>query len=245
MYFEGPCTFQYHSVSRHCSWVGSAYVLYCRGPWIKSQLKHVFRCLCKISKKWLLASLCLSVCLSIHTEETSQWKDFHEIWYLSIFQKFVKKLQLWLNSVKNNGYFTWSPVFICDHIRNFFRMQNFQMKVTEKNKTYFFLITFPQKLCHLWVWKSMVEPDRLQMTVQRIHFACWIPNPTDTHSEYVILITLPQQQWLCGFASMLRWYVHCLSCLCISSEPSGSCQCSILNEATEHFLPRPLPFFVP
>jgi hypothetical protein len=35
---------------------------------------------------------------------------------------------------------------------------------------------------------------------------------TDTHSEYVILIAFPRQKWLHEHASMLRLYVHCLSC---------------------------------
>jgi hypothetical protein len=32
------------------------------------------------------------------------------------------------------------------------------------------------------------------------------------HSEYVILITFPPQQWLNERASMLRSCAHCLSC---------------------------------
>ena len=40
--------------------------------------------------------------------------DFHEIWYLSIFRKPVDKIQVSLNSDKNNVYFTWRPVSIYD-----------------------------------------------------------------------------------------------------------------------------------
>jgi len=36
----------------------------------------------------------------------SHWTDFHEIWYLSIFQKSVEKIQASLKADKNNGYFT-------------------------------------------------------------------------------------------------------------------------------------------
>ena len=36
--------------------------------------------------------------------------------------------------------------------------------------------------------KHMVQPDRPQMTIWRMHFACWITKATNTHSEYVILI---------------------------------------------------------
>ena len=42
--------------------------------------------------------------------------------------------------------------------------------------------------------------------------ACWIREATYTHSEYVILIAFPMRQWLHERASMLRWYVCCLSC---------------------------------
>jgi hypothetical protein len=30
----------------------------------------------------------------------------------------------------------------------------------------------------------------------RVRIACWMPKATDTHSEYVILIAFPLQQWL-------------------------------------------------
>jgi hypothetical protein len=40
--------------------------------------------------------------------------------------------------------------------------------------------------------------------IRRMRFACWITKATDTHSEYVILIALPRQQWLRERASMLR-----------------------------------------
>ena len=36
---------------------------------------------------------------------------------------------------------------------------------------------------------------------------------TDTHSEYLILISFPRQQWLRECTSMSRSYVHCLSCI--------------------------------
>ena len=32
-------------------------------------------------------------------------------------------------------------------------------------------------------------------TVRRMHFACWVTDATNTHSEYVILIACPMQQW--------------------------------------------------
>jgi len=46
------------------------------------------------------------------------------------------------------------------------------------------------------------------MTVWRMRIACWIPKAKNTHSEYVILIVFPLQQWLHERASMLC-YTYC------------------------------------
>ena len=54
------------------------------------------------------------------------------------------------------------------------------------------------------MWKDLVEPDRPQMTIWRMGAVCWIPKTTDTHSEYVVLIAFPLQQWLHKRASVLR-----------------------------------------
>jgi hypothetical protein len=52
-------------------------------------------------------------------------------------------------------------------------------------------------------------------TIWRMHIACWIPMATNTHSEYVILIGLPQRYWLHERAPILSvfFYVHCPSFL--------------------------------
>ena len=40
---------------------------------------------------------------------------------------------------------------------------------------------------------------------------CWIPKATDTHSEYVIGIAFPLQQWLHERASvLLDTYIACI-----------------------------------
>jgi len=41
------------------------------------------------------ATISFPVCPSVHMEQLgSHWTDFHEIWYLSIFRKFVEKIQV-------------------------------------------------------------------------------------------------------------------------------------------------------
>ena len=42
-----------------------------------------------------------------------------------------------------------------------------------------------------------------------MNIACWVPSAT--HSEYVILIAFPLQQWLYELASLLRYdYIACI-----------------------------------
>jgi hypothetical protein len=83
----------------------------------------------------------------------------------------------------------------------------FQIKVVEKIKTHILCsITFffEDHVVYEIMWKNMVQPWRMRM-------ACWISKATDAHSEYVILIDFPLQQWLYERASMLRYtYIACL-----------------------------------
>ena len=49
------------------------------------------------------------------------------------------------------------------------------------------------------------------MTRWCTRIACWVPNATNTHSEYVTLIALPLQQCLHERASVLCYtYIACL-----------------------------------
>ena len=55
------------------------------------------------------------------------------------------------------------------------------------------------------MWKNTIQTDRPQMTIWRKRTACWIPKATDTHSQYVMLLAFPLQQWLHDRFSMLRY----------------------------------------
>jgi hypothetical protein len=46
------------------------------------------------------------------------------------------------------------------------------------------------------MWINIVERDRPQVAIWRMRIACWMPEATNAHSEHVILIAFPQQQWL-------------------------------------------------
>ena len=93
----------------------------------------------------------------------------------------------------------------------------FQTKVVEKIKTHILcsIYIYTHTHTHIFflknrpvydiIWKNMVEPGRPRMTVWRMHIARWITKATNTHSEYVILIALPLQQWLQERPSLLRY----------------------------------------
>jgi hypothetical protein len=68
----------------------------------------------------LVVSPCLSVRLSfrpsLHIEHVgSPWKDFHKIWYLSIFRKSFDKIKISLTSGKNNRYIARRSIYVFDH----------------------------------------------------------------------------------------------------------------------------------
>ena len=55
------------------------------------------------------------------------------------------------------------------------------------------------------MWKYILELDKPQMTIWRMHIARWIPKSKNTLSDYLIVIDSPLQQWLHERASVLRY----------------------------------------
>ena len=73
------------------------------------------------------------------------------------------------------------------------------------------------------MWKNIVEPERPQMTVWRVHLTCWVTTAvrTNTQSEYVTHIDFPLQQCLHGRASLLRYtYIAVFFILAVDSQVS-------------------------
>ena len=62
------------------------------------------------------------------------------------------------------------------------------------------------------IWKNIVEWGRPQITIWLVRIACWIHKAKNTHSQYVTIIAFPLQQRLHERTSMLRLYVHWMSC---------------------------------
>ena len=60
----------------------------------------------------------------------------------------------------------------------------------------FFFFFFENRAAYEIMWKNILELERPLMTIWRMRFSRWVPKDTHTHSEYVILIAFPLQQWL-------------------------------------------------
>jgi hypothetical protein len=88
-------------------------------------------------------------------------------------------------------------------------MRSVSDKVVQKIKTHILRsITFSRKLCPLSdnVEKYVGARHATDGNITRfMRFACWITKATDTHSEYVMLITFPLQQWLHERTLLLRY----------------------------------------
>jgi len=100
----------------------------------------------------------LSVCpadhpsVSPHRTNRFHWTDFHEIWYLNIFRKSIEKIQVSLQSDKNNRYFTWRPIYIfLSYLTEFFlEWVIFQTKFIENQNPNFVLNKVFTKSLRLW-----------------------------------------------------------------------------------------------
>jgi len=77
-------------------------------------------------------------------------------------------------------------------------MRNVSGKTCRENKNTHLMFNdfFENRSIYQIMWKNIVEPERPQMTIWHMRIACWMPKATNTHSQYVLLIAFPLQQWL-------------------------------------------------
>jgi len=94
------------------------------------------------------------------------------------------------------------------------RKRNVSHNICRANQnTHFMLRTIFKKSRAVYeiTLKNTVEQDRPPMTIRRMRISCRMPKATDTHSQYIILIAFPLQQWLYERASVLRdAHIACL-----------------------------------
>jgi hypothetical protein len=95
----------------------------------------------------------------------------------------------------------------------------FQTKTVQKIKTHILCpinFFFENRAVYEIKWKNNVDWDRPQMTIWRLRIAWWITKATNTHSQYVMFIAFPLQQWLQEHASVLRFSTLAVLLLAVS-----------------------------
>jgi hypothetical protein len=153
-----------------------------------------FRRVLKIAKSvYEIRYACPSVRPSVRLQGTTQLPLDGFSWnlILSIFRK----------SLKTNIHF-WS------HLSQLFlQWEMFRTKVVEKIKTRILcsIALYENRATYEKIYKNIVKPDRSYMAMLHIRMASWISEATNTHSEYVIRIAFPLQQWLNERASGLLY----------------------------------------
>jgi hypothetical protein len=171
----------------------------------------------------------MPVCPSVRMEQLgSQWTDFHEILYLSVFRKSVEKNQISLKSNENiSTLHEDQHTFVIIFRSVLLRMGNVSdTSCRETQNTYFMFgnIFSPEnRAVYETMWENIEERERPQMIIWRMRIACWILKATNTHSQNVILPAFPLQQWLHERISMLR----CKNIACLATIMHVSLLCCV------------------
>ena len=89
--------------------------------WKGVSIKRASKYLSAFAKFWkvtinFVMSVCLSAYQSAWNNSAPTGRIFRKCDILVFFWKYVEKIQFSLKSDKNNAYFTWRPMYICNHI---------------------------------------------------------------------------------------------------------------------------------
>jgi hypothetical protein len=154
----------------------------------------------------------MSVCPSEWKQLDSHWKNFHEISYFRIFRISVEKkfkfhqnpTRITANLYGDVSTFLIVPRPILLRIKNVsekrFR-ENHNTKFVHNN----FLFRKSYRLWDIVGKYGKARQATDDYIIRRMRNACCITKVRNTHSEYITLISSPQQQRLHERASMLRY----------------------------------------
>ena len=127
---------------------------------------------------------------------------FHENLYLCFIQKSFEIIQVLLKYDKKSRYFTRRLLQFYDHtlLNSLQNEKRFRREILCSITFFFFFEN--RAFCEI-MCKNIVQPDRTQMTIRRMHIACWTHKATNTHSEYVILLF----HCMNGYENSLHCYI--------------------------------------
>ena len=145
--------------------------------------------------------------------------DFRKIWYFSIFQQSVEKIQFSLKRDKITGTLHEDRYTVFTYLSVLLRMKNISDEsCREYQETHFMLNKFLSEIRSVYelMWKKYGRSGQaiVDNIKRRMRTVCWIITTTVALPEYVILTAFPLQQWLHERASLLRYtYVAWLEML--------------------------------
>jgi hypothetical protein len=111
---------------------------------------------------------------------------FRGIWYLNVFRKSVETPQVSLKSDKDNGHYTWRPIYILDHISlsSSWNEKCFRQSCRQNQNTHFMFNKFFRESCRLWDnVEKYCRVGRPQMTIWRMFVAYWTCKVTNTYEK--------------------------------------------------------------
>jgi hypothetical protein len=147
--------------------------------------------------------------------------DFQEVWYLSNFPKSIGIIQVSLESDKNNGYFTWRPIYIFYHISliSSYNQKCFRQTLQRKSK-------HTSHVQFFFFRKSWNNVEKYGRTVQatddnvRMRIACWIPKTSNAHVSICNNYSFSTESIDARPNLSVTRYVHFLSCWLLATNVS-------------------------
>ena len=195
-------------------------------PW---NLKVTVSCPCQVTESWGSRRVCRIAKGEywVRHAPPSAWNSYpteqilmkFDIW--EFFENLSRKLKFHLNRTTITGTLHEDRcAFMVISRSVLLRMRNVSDKSCAESRNTYFMFSnffFPENhAVYEIMWKNVVHSDRPQMgnRIRRMRFACWITKATNTHSQYVILIAFPLQQWSHKHASILPVHLtlSCLNC---------------------------------
>ena len=120
----------------------------------------------------------MSVCLSAWNNSAPTGRIFMKFGIWGFFRKTVQNIHVSLKYYKNNGYFTWRPIYIFGRISliSSYNDKCFRQNLYRKSKHPFYVLcTFffsENRAVYEIMWKNTVERGRPQTTIWRMRIAC-------------------------------------------------------------------------
>jgi hypothetical protein len=155
----------------------------------------------------------MSVRLSAWNNSALTERIFIKFLYLSIFQHSVEKMKFPWKSEKNNGYFTWSPIYISMNVSpSLLSVRNVSDNSYRENQgANWRSITFllPKIKSYGKIWKTQTG---YKWQYNRAYALC-MPHTQGYKNVFRIRndFSFPRQRWLLQRVWMLRLSVICLS----------------------------------